>query len=373
MLEKGKISAFDFQVIVLVFTIGSSILVGPGLLARFAKQDAWMASSLALMISVSFVFLYIRLASLYPSLTFVECNEKILGKWIGNMVSILFLSYFYYLSSGLVREIGDFLTTQVLVETPIQMIMIMFLLISLFGVRLGLEVICRTAVIFFPWIVGFLLMWFLFLIPEIKLVHIQPIFEGGIVPIIQGSYHSLGLPFLELAIFLMISPYVTEKESVKKAFYRGTFIGGIILSFLVTISILVMGAEFTARNTYPSYILGKKISIGEFVQRIEIIVAIIWLFTIYFKLTICYYGLALGLAQVFKLNNYKILLFPLAFLIISLALFSHPDIVHFHEFLDHTWTPLSLTICFFLPLFVYVIGVIRKKRAIENQSNTENI
>ncbi|MCM3653827.1 hypothetical protein [Metabacillus litoralis] len=56
---------------------------------------------------------------------------------------------------------------------------------------------------------------------------------------------------------------------------------------------------------------------------------------------------SLGLAQVFGLKSYKILLFPLALLIITFAIFSHPDIVHFHNFLEKTWTPLSLTICFF--------------------------
>ncbi|MFE4142877.1 GerAB/ArcD/ProY family transporter [Peribacillus sp. YIM B13472] len=85
-----------------------------------------------------------------------------------------------------------------------------FLLTSIIGVRLGLEVISRTASIFFPWIVFMLFMLCLLLIPDIKLEHIQLIFEDGMKPIIKGSYHILALPYVQLVILLMIMPYVNE-------------------------------------------------------------------------------------------------------------------------------------------------------------------
>ncbi|MBZ5753796.1 GerAB/ArcD/ProY family transporter [Metabacillus rhizolycopersici] len=366
MLEKGKINAGEFLILVIVFTIGGTVLVAATGLAGIAKQDSWVADPLTILISLFFIFIYNQLATFYPSMTYVEVNEKIFGKWIGKIAALLYLFYFFILSSGVLREIGDFFTTHILVDTPIQMVMIMFLFTSLIGVRLGLEVICRTALIFFPWIVMMLLMLLLFLIPEIKLENIQPIFGEGMKPIIKGSYHILGLPYLELAILLMVTPYVTEKATMKKAYYRGMVIGGIFLFITVAFCILVLGSEITARQAYPSYILGKKISIGGFIERIEAVVAFIWVFTVYFKLTIINYGLSLGIAQVLGLKSYKILLFPLAFLIITFAIFSYRDIVHFHDFVGKTWTPYSLTICFILPLLLLVIGTIRKKRSAPN-------
>jgi spore germination protein KB len=127
-------------------------------------------------------------------------------------------------------------------------IIIIFLLTSLIGVRLGLEVICRTALTFFPWIVALLFILFLFLLPETKIENIQPILGEGMRPIIKGSFQCLGLPYLELAIILMITPYVTEKAKMKKAFYKGTLIGGFLLTILIMISILVLGPDLTARQ-----------------------------------------------------------------------------------------------------------------------------
>ncbi len=95
-------------------------------------------------------------------MTYVEYNEKILGKWMGKIASLPYLFYVYLIASGQVRDIGDFFTTEILVDTPVQMIMIIFTLTSLIGVRLGLEVICRSALIFFPWIV--MLLFFIILL-----------------------------------------------------------------------------------------------------------------------------------------------------------------------------------------------------------------
>ncbi|MCQ6282998.1 endospore germination permease, partial [Bacillus sp. EB600] len=280
----------------------------------------------------------------------------------GKIASILYLFYIFHITCGQVRDIGDFFTTEILVETPLQIIMIIFALTCLIGVRLGLEVICRSAVIFFPWIVMLLFILFLFLIPQIKMEYIQPIFGEGLKPILKGSYVNWGNP-LQLGILLMVMPYVTNKTEMKKSFYKGFLIGAVFITILITLSILVLGANMTARQSYPSYMLGKKIVIGTFIQRVEILVAITWMLTLYFKATICYYALSLGLAQVLGLKSYKILTFPLAFLIIPFSIFMNPNIVSFHQFILIALTPYSLTICVFLPLLLLVIGKVKKHLA----------
>ncbi|MEH7180003.1 GerAB/ArcD/ProY family transporter [Neobacillus vireti] len=370
MLEKGKVAAGEFSIIVFTHTVGTAIISLPALLAAIAKQDAWIAAAITILSGLLIIFVYNQLISLYPSMTYVEMNEKILGKWFGKLASVLYLIYVLIIISGGYRAIGDFFTTQIMIETPIQVIIILIVLTSVIGVRLGLEVICRTALIFFPWVILLLSMLFLLLIPQLKFENIQPIFGEGIKPIISGSYHHLGIPYLQLLILLMVSPFVAEKSDIKKSFYKGTVMGGFTLSLIVLFSILVLGPEFTSRQAYPTYVLGQTISIGKFFERVEVIVAITWVFTIYFKVTISYYALTLGLAQLFELKNYQILIFPLSFLIVSLSIFLLPNVSSINYFNANTLTPYSLTICFILPLLLILVGKIRKKQS--SASNTTN-
>ena len=102
MLEKGKMNAGEFSIIVFTFTVGTAVISLPALLATIAKQDAWIASALTILPSLLFLFVYIQLISLYPSMTFIEVNEKILGKWFGKLASVLYLIYVlhHYLWTG---------------------------------------------------------------------------------------------------------------------------------------------------------------------------------------------------------------------------------------------------------------------------------
>jgi spore germination protein KB len=343
MLENGKIGVNQFTVLVMIFTIGSSILVAPSGLASEAKQDAWLAAILGVGGGLLFVWLYITLGNLYPEYNLIEYSEKILGRWLGKMVSLFFISYFFILSAFLLREIGDFMTTQIMPETPIQAIHILFLSIVIMGARLGLETLTRASEILLPWVIMLFLFLVIFLFPQFETTKIQPILAEGVKPVLRSTFTFLGLPFLELVVFLMIFPYVNRTKKAGKAFLVGTLLGGVVIIIITALSIFVLGADFTARNSYPSYVLAKKINVGDFLERLEAIVAGIWFITIFFKLTICFYATALGLTQTLKLQDYRPLLLPLGVLLIVLSLVVSPNFTYFHTFIATIWTPYSLT------------------------------
>lgn len=359
MLENGKIGVNQFTVLVIIFTIGSSVLVVPSGLASEAKQDAWIAAILGVGVGLLFVWLYYTLGNFYPHMTLIEYSEKILGTWLGKVVALLFLSYFFILAALLLREIGDFMTTQIMPETPIQAIHIIFLIIVIMGARLGLEVLTRAAEIFLPWVIMLFIFLVIFLFPQIEFTKVQPMLEEGLKPVLRATFTFLGLPFLELVVFLMIFPYVNKRKQASKAFLVGTCLGGGVIIIITVFSILVLGADFTARNIYPAYILAKKINVGDFLERLEAIVAGIWFITIFFKLTICFYATALGLAQTLKLKDYRPLLLPLGMLVIVFSLVASPNITYFQTFIATIWTPYSLTFGLFLPLLLLVVGKLR--------------
>lgn len=151
MLENGKIGVRQFTVLVILFIFGPAVLLIPSHLATEAKQDAWIASVLGVGIGMLLVWLYTTLGNRFPDMTLVEYSEQILGKWLGKTVSLLFFTFFFILAALILRNIGDFLTAQVMPETPIQFIHIMFLSIVIMGTRLGLEPLARAGEILIPW------------------------------------------------------------------------------------------------------------------------------------------------------------------------------------------------------------------------------
>lgn len=362
MVENEKISARQFGLLVVLFTIGSSILIIPASLAADAKQGAWFGAILGSLFGILLVWLYTAISQNFPESTFVQLTEKLLGRWLGKTVSLFFIVFVFILGSLILRNIGDFLTTQIMPETPIQAIHVLFLIAVIIGARLGIETLARLVDLLFPWVALFFIILTVSLTPQMKLENIQPLFEGGIKPLVRSVLTMLSAPFMELIVFLMITPAINRSDKIKASFLTGTLIGGMLLTLIVTLSILVLSAEITLRNLYPSYALAKMINIGDFIQRIEIIMAGIWFISIFFNLVLCFYASALGLAQVLNVQDYRILTFPLGMIMLVISILAYPNTAYYFSFFPKIWLPYAFTFSFFIPLLLLILSSIRRRR-----------
>ncbi|MFD1955049.1 endospore germination permease [Paenibacillus thailandensis] len=359
MLEKEKISLRQFSVLALHFTVGTTVLIGPSGLAAVAKQDGWLAGIVGLCANLLSVLLYSALGNRFPDKTFAEYTELLLGKWLGKAVSLLFFSYIFLLTAFLLRVLGNFLTTHIMPETPIEAILIVFVCLVVLAVRLGLETISRAAEMFLPLIVFLFLFLVAFLTPQIKTVNLLPVFEEGAGPVLLASFYFFSLQ--ELVVLLMLFPYANRTLKARKAWLQGVAIGGMMLVIITALSILVLGPDLTARDLYPSFELAKRINVANFLQRVEAALAILWLVTIFFKTAVCFYAGALTLAQTLQLKDYRPLTFPLAMIAVVLSIVVYHSIVDFLEFVPKVWSVYAMTYIAVIPLILLMTAAVRKK------------
>lgn len=331
-------------------------------MAQQAKQDAWIGAFIGLFFSLLLVKLYNSLGRFMLNTTLIEMIEKLLGKWIGSIVSIS-LVYFTFITSGeLLYYVGEFMVTQIMPETPLAAISILFVCIVIMGTRLGLETFARSAEIFFSVFVFLFIILVAFVSPQIKFQNIQPVFEAGIGPILGSLLHFISIFSLSSVVLLMIYPAsINQPGAARKAFYKGIIIGGIALFIIILLTILVLGASSAARHLYPSYLLGKKINVGGFLQRIEAIMAFMWIITIYYKMIILFYASVTGLSQILKLKDERPLTLPLGMLMVIVSLIIHPDVTHLYSYNEKIWLPYVATYGLCLPIVLLVFIKLRKK------------
>ncbi|MCU6339551.1 spore germination protein, partial [Enterobacter quasiroggenkampii] len=146
------------------------------------------------------------------------------------------------------RDIGDFITMQIMPETPAVATHIVFMFIIIFGAYLGIEVFARGAEIFFPWVLLLFICFILFVVPQVEVEQFLPVLERGFVPVIRGGLTFFCFPFLDMAILLLILPSVKNQGKVANALLWGCIIGGAFLIITTLLSILALGAESTARH-----------------------------------------------------------------------------------------------------------------------------
>lgn len=361
MSESIKISIRQLTILATLITIGDSILVLPAIPTLEAKRDAWISMLIGLMVGLLVVALFVSAGKINPKYNLIELNQHIFGKWIGTALSLLFLGYGLLSLIAHLREVGDFTVSQIMPDTPIEAIIILVLLLIIMGVRLGLESFTRVAELLFPWILLLFITLAVSLIPVIDPQKIQPLFDNGIKPILRGSIACAAFPFMELVVLMMIFPNVNQVSEIRRAMLLGAGLGGIILVITIALTVLVVGAEPSARNLYPSYDLVKRISVGEFFQRIEAILALMWILTTYFKTTIYLYVFCRGGAQIFKLKDYRMMLLPLGMLIVVLSMAIAPNITYYNYFISSYWPYLDVTFAVGVPLLLLVGNTVRKR------------
>ncbi|ASS66594.1 MULTISPECIES: endospore germination permease [unclassified Paenibacillus] len=359
MPQDETISVRAFTILTVFFMIGTSILIAPAGLALDAKQDAWLASMIGVGINLSTVALYAGLGRLRKGESLVQMCRSALGKWAGALLGLAFAAFFYLLASLMVGDLGYFMTTQNLPETPIEILQLLFVGIVVYAVRLGKSAYSRAAEIFFPWLMLLFALLFISTIPKMDFHNFEPVLEYGLMPSIKGGVSLYGLQ--EMVVLTMLYPYIRKSGSRTRAYLGGTLVGGAVLVLTTVSSIGVLGYAVTSNQLFPAYTLAKNISIGHFLERIEAIMILIWVLSILIKIVLTFDAAVMGFAQAFGIKQQASFVIPLGLGLVVLAQMSYPNTVFIQDFLAKNWSPFASIFLIYLPLLLYGILWARSK------------
>lgn len=359
MIKFKDIAARQFFILAFGLTIGTSILVTPSGLAHTAREDAWMASLFSIFINFLMVVLYIAITRVYPGQTIFEIHEKVLGKLLGKVLSLLYLFYFLILTGTLLGNLGFFLTSEMMPETPIEAIQILFLIAAVMCARMGIILLARVGELMFPWIIFLFMVLVLTLIPQIDWNHIKPILEEGWMPVAKAGFHAS--MFQELIVLMVFLPLVKGKKKGERALMGGAAAGGFVLSMTVLLSVLILGIEQTENSTFPAFALAKTINLGNFFQRVEGILITLWILTFFIKISLLYLSILQGMKTVFGLKEQNPLIYPLAVLFVIVAWNTYINTVYVANIIQHVWSSYALLHLLVIPMGLYLIGLTRTK------------
>jgi spore germination protein KB len=362
MMNPIKINSNQFLVLVIFFTIGTSILEVPSVLAAKTNQDAWITVIIGTGIGLLVIWLFTAIALWFPHLTYVQINEKVYGKWIGKAFSVIFVMMSLLYASTLLFQTGNFFNTHIMPNTPMSALNILMAGIMVLGVYLGLETIARSAEIFGAFFIIAFIVFIVLIAPAIQFDNLKPVFEAEPKTMIKSSFFFILLSSGNAIVLLMIFPaFVNNVKQAKKSFLIGNLIGGLIIILITFLCISVLGSAKTAIEIYPSYELAKRISVGNLIERIEELMALLWILSLYFKLLLYFYATILAIAQILNLKDYRPLILPIGIIAVVLSLVIYPNIAYKQHWDNTTGNSLTLVVGILFPLLLVIVYGIRRK------------
>lgn len=299
-----RVSAFQLFALVVLFELGSAIVVGLGMQA---KQDAWIAILLGMVSGVGVFSIYWYLYLHFPSHTFTDYIPKIVGRYLGYPIAAAYISYFAYIASRILRDAGDLLITANFNETPLIVINAMILAVIVYGLVLGVDVLARSGEIFFCVVVAFIafLLGSLFLTRHtVHPENLLPVLEQGWRPVLKTAFPlTATFPFGETIAFGALLPLFRRPAAAWKIGCAAIVASGALLSFIRALDISVLGAHLASTSQFPFLETTRRINIGEVIQRMDAFVLSILLIGSFFKIAIFTYAAAAGIRSLLSMRS----------------------------------------------------------------------
>lgn len=357
-MVKEEITQKEAICLLVNFIMGSTLIMGIG---TDAKNDAWLAGILGLVMAIPIVLIYARIIHLFPGKNLYDITYLLFGKYLGTFVLILYVWYSFHLGALVVRNFGEFLNSVTMPETPMIILMLSLVLICIYGVRVGIEVMSRTSAFLLPSMIFIIIVVQLLGITQIRFENIQPVLYYGLSPVLEVGFSAFSFPFAETVIFLGILGDLQSKKSPYKVYFTGLLVAGSIIIILILRNILVLGNQIS--NFYfPSHVAVSRIQIGDFLQRIEVTVAFIFVVGVFIKTSLCLLFACKGIARLFHLNDYRSIVMQTGLLMVCLAYILYDDIMDMHFWALKIYKYYAFPFQVILPVIIFITAEFKKRK-----------
>lgn len=363
----GKISGMHVMFAIACILQGSSFLTS--FLTGITKQDAWFTVLAGFLVSLMISCIYIALVKKFPGKTLVQMHDMVYGNIMGKIASVLYLFFFLSLCALNSRDLGNFMESALLPETPEVVVIGIFIFVCAWAVRKGIVNLLRFGVILSILTSIALLLSVLLQIQEFELKDFMPVMTLPPLKYVQGIHIITGIPLLEIVAFLMVFPVMREQGDIKKTIFGGLSIGAATLLLVVLRDIAILG-NMAGRFAIPTYESLRLINVGDVLTRMEVLFSVFLIVLLFFKTSILFYATAATVAQTFGLQMQEKFASVIGALIVLFALIIFPSTAEHAVWGSTVGAVYSIFFQLSLPLLTLIIASIRKipKKAEVKQS-----
>lgn len=360
MKNKKLLSNSQLMFFILQTQIGVGLLSLPYTVHLHAKNDGWISVIIAGFIVFIFMFIMWALGKRFPNDTIYEYANKIVGQYVGTVISFLYALNFFIISIFVVIIAVNILKKWILTLTPPFVIILCIVSTGVYLARENLKVIGR-----FYTFVSLLILFLVFLellsYKDANFKYLLPIGQAGFKEIMIGSHDSL-TAMLGFELLLVVYPFVkgNSKDILKNSTIAITFVTFLYTFFLIT-SYVVFSPEEIRIVSEPILYMLKALSY-EVVERLDLIFLSIWVVPIITSFVTYLHLASVGMNKIFKQTNHKKVTLVLGIIILVISVFIPQEDQIVQKFnLIVSYSSYIFIAC--IPFILLIVSIIRKKGA----------
>ena len=292
LMNKDKITNIQFSSLIFFPILALFSGIGTHNTIKIAEVDSYISVFLAYILGFLPILLFMLIFNYKKDLNIVDKVKYLFGDTLGMIINYVINILVLFIGVTLLNGITNFAISQFLAETPIMVLMILIGIILVYNVSLGIETISRVAVIFLAIIIILTIMSTSGVLPHFEMSNIKPFLEYGLEQPFKGSIVLTLTNVIPIFVLLVIPKgKINDNRNTNKwliGFYTLAFIF-IFMAMLLTIGAL--GIYLCNIYQYPEYTVLKKISLFNFLDRIENFIYVKWILSSFVYLALIIYYL----------------------------------------------------------------------------------
>jgi spore germination protein KB len=341
-------------------------------LIRISETDAWLSYLMPMVYLFLIAAFFTYLAKKFPRKHIFEISTLLLGRWGGTCLNVVVLFHLWIILLRDISVTSKFNNTILLERTPFEILILLFCLVLMYYGRTSMEVIARVNDIFYPLFVVSIVMMPILLSNEISLGLLRPNLSMPPLNILQGNF----LAFGDVGDVFVLGAFLhtlVNSNQIHSSIRHGALLGIGILTLTTLMVIVVLGPKMPGNFIYPPFNLAQMIHITDFLDRVDLIMLIIWFPTITCKILAVYLALLIGISSLVKEKNYAIFNKPTALFVAITSLLSFRSATDLFSFANFSAPLIALGYQPIVMIILMIAVRIRKSHLPENEQCSETV
>lgn len=368
-MQNEKIGFGESLCILLIVTLSHLILTLPKSII-----ESQGSSSILNVIYISFlafliVFIINKLYKNFKGQDILDVSKFVFGKPFRFILGIVFIVYYMFIASLLIRNTSENIKTMYFQSTPIPYITLFLLFAAGFINKLGPKTVIKCNLIIVPGIVFILILLFLLSSNNFSFERIFPVFGYGIKNLfLNGSGNIYAFGSITFLFFIM--PLLKNYNEFHKISYWYIALSSLFIFLTITALTLIFPIEIASGSNIPVYTQTRQLAIGDFIQRADAFFVLIWILTILSYLSIILAFILLIFKKITNINNQTAVSNCFLTILLGVSLL-YTNIVQIRSLQSTVYKYSVLILVFGISTFILIAGNIKhfllKKRKGENQ------
>lgn len=359
-----KITTKEAIMLIISIIVAHTIVTLPATLLKNSESGAILNLIYVSILALIFAYLIYILFKKFQGQDIFDISEYLGGKFLKNIIGLIFIFYFISSSGILVRNFAEGLKVIYFPNTNILFIILSFIITICITNSLTFKSNVKVISIILPIVIISILFLFIGNLKQFSFERIFPILGNGFYDTFVTGIGNI-IAFGGISCLYIIPPILQKPEDLKKIALTSIGISAIYLLLCITTILFMFAFFLKVDEILPLYTAASYIEYGTFFQRLDSLFLLIWMLEICCYLTIASQFSSMIFKKITNLKYQKPLTFIFPILIFTVALI--PKTVAISRFLGDTlYKYVTLIVIFLISILILIIANIKKHKEEKN-------